>query len=117
MRWAPDEGHVPRGFCGAGGTLEEVRLVLVVAEPGDPHAGERHGANPAAEGRLDSAYAYAYECFKSGKDLFHRNVRLILNLCWPDIDFDEQMRRTWITESVLCSARTEGAPGRWLKGS
>src|SRR6266851_6777743 len=108
MRWAPAEGHVPRGFCGAVAALEEVRLVLVVAEPGDPHPGETHFANATVGGRLDSAYAYAYECFKSGKDLFHRNVRQILDLCWPDLHFDAQMHRTWITESVLCSARIEG---------
>jgi uracil-DNA glycosylase len=31
-----------------------------------------------------------------------------LNMCWPGQGFDEQMRRTWITESVLCSAKKEG---------
>lgn|SRR6266498_643166 len=33
MRWKPAQGHVPRGFCGATGNLEEVELVLVTAEP------------------------------------------------------------------------------------
>lgn len=105
MRWQPDQGFVPIGFCGATGSIEEVALVLVVAEPGDPHVGARHPADPCAA--LESAYAYAYECFHSGKDLFHRNIRHILNLCWPNLDFDAQMRRTWITESVLCSAQKE----------
>jgi hypothetical protein len=46
-RWSPREGHVPRGFLGAIGQLSEVELVLVVAEPGDPLAGEDHsGHNP-----------------------------------------------------------------------
>lgn len=110
MRWAPGEGHVPRGFFGATGSLEEVKLVLVVAEPGDPHPGESHGADPTPDGKLQSAYRYAYECCKSGRDLYHRNIRLILDLCWPGIDFDRQMRRTWITESLLCSALAEGSP-------
>jgi len=107
MRWDPRKGHVPRGFFGATANIEDVRLVLVCAEPGDPHGAESHvGSSPAATFR--SAYDYAYNCFKDGKDLFHRNVRLILNLCLPGLDFDEQMQRAWITDSVLCSARIEG---------
>lgn len=101
MRWNPDEGHVPRGFLGASGALAEIELVLVFAEPGDPHEGERHTG-------LESTYAYATFGFGTGKDLFHRNVRKILNLCWPALSFEEQMRRVWLTESVLCSARKEG---------
>lgn len=107
MRWNPAAGHVPRGFCGATGDLTEVALVLVVAEPGDPHASETHPASPAAA--LESSYAYAYRCFSSGKDLFHRNIRKILDLCWPGESFESHMRRAWITESVLCSAKREGA--------
>lgn len=114
MRWNPAAGHVPRGFCGATGELEDVRLVLVVAEPGDPHVGESHPADP--EEALDSTYTYAYRCFRDGKDLFHRNVRLILDLCFPGMEFDEQMRSTWITESVLCSAAKEGGAIRKVVG-
>lgn len=101
MRWLPEFGHVPRGFLGAEGALEEVELVLVFAEPGDPHDGEMH------EGQ-QTAYSYATTCFASGKDQFHRNVRKILNLCWPHLSFEQQMRKAWLTESVLCSARREG---------
>lgn len=107
MRWAPDAGHVPRGFCGAFGSLQDVALVLVVAEPGDPHVGETHPHMPSAA--LESTVKHAYECLRSGRDLFHRNIRTILDLCWPDLALDAQLRRTWITESVLCSARSEGA--------
>lgn len=106
MRWDPRRGHVPRGFCGAIENLSDVDLVLVCAEPGAPHATESHLAT-SADAILDSAYNYSYCCFKNGTDLFHRNVRLILDLCFPGISFDDQMRRTWITESVLCSARVE----------
>ena len=106
MRWDPNTGYVPRGFCGASGSLDDVGLVLVVAEPGDPHPNESHPRDGAAA--IDSAYAYAYSCFRDEKDLFHRNIRHILKLCWPDSDCDEQLRRTWITESVLCSAKKEG---------
>jgi hypothetical protein len=107
-RWSPVEGHVPRGFCGAAGGVDEVRLILVCAEPGDPHAEESHEGGGTAPGRLESASRYAWEGFKTGKDQFHRNVRKVLDLCWPDSDFDTQMRLTWITDSVLCSAQAEG---------
>lgn len=106
MRWNPGAGHVPRGFCGATGDLSEVELVLVVAEPGDPHEGESHPADPAAA--LESTFQYSYGCLQTGKDLYHRNIRRILDLCFPSMAFDEQMRRTWKTESVLCSAAKEG---------
>ena len=34
--WFPSEGHVPRGFLGATRALEEVEVVMVLAEPGPP---------------------------------------------------------------------------------
>src|ERR1035437_3381067 len=110
MRWLPQAGHVPRGFCGATGTAASVRLVLVVAEPGDPHDAEAYGPAAPPEELFESVCRYVYGCFKNGKDQFHRNVRAILNDCWPDLSFDEQLRRTWITESVLCSASAECGP-------
>ena len=51
---------------------------------------------------------YANQAFESGEELFHKNIRLILEMCWPDIPFDQKMRRVWITESVLCSASKSG---------
>ncbi len=101
MRWNPAQGHVPRGFLGAAGTLKEIELVLVFAEPGDPHEGETH------EG-LASAYNYATFGFETGKDQFHRNVRAILDSCWPELSFRQQMKKVWMTESVLCSTKKEG---------
>ena len=101
LRWSPDEGHVPRGFCGATGRIEEVELVLVYAEPGNPHDGEVHTG-------IESTVSYTYECFKSGTDLFHRNVRILLDMCFPGLSFDDQLRKAWLTESLLCSAPREG---------
>ncbi|WP_448646915.1 hypothetical protein [Pseudomonas mohnii] len=99
--WAPDKGHVPRGFLGATDTLGEVELVLVFAEPGDPHDAEKHET-------MDTSLEYTYQCMKFGTDLFHRNVRYILNLCFPEDSFDSQLRKTWMAESLLCSAPKEG---------
>lgn len=101
MRWDPNAGHVPRGFFGASGELSEVELILVVAEPGDPHHGECHSG-------LESAYDYSTNAFRTRKDRFHSNVMKILDMCWPDIAFEQQTRKVWLTESVLCSARIEG---------
>ncbi|MBI5805706.1 hypothetical protein HZA73_06625 [candidate division TA06 bacterium] len=100
MRWQPENGHVPRGFAGAGGELDEIELILVFAEPGNPHEQEIHSD-------MNTAYEYATKCFKQGKDQFHQNVRTILDMCWRDLDFDHQMRKTWLTDSVLCSAKIE----------
>lgn len=110
VRWEPGAGHVPRGSCGAVGTPEEVQLVLVCAEPGDPHEAESHAEDGSPEGRFTSVTRYAWDCFSTGKDLFHRNVRELLNCCWPGLSFEAQMRKTWITDSVLCSASKEGGP-------
>jgi hypothetical protein len=103
MRWDPAAGHVPRGVYGAIGNLSEVELVLVVAEPGDPHQGETHTG-------LDSAYDYAGKVLRAGQDKFHRNLKAIFDLCWPNESIEQQLRKVWLTESVLCSAKTERAP-------
>jgi hypothetical protein len=60
MRWIPEAGHVPRGFLGACGDLSDVELILVFAEPGDPHFGETHTG-------LASAYDHAMMAFCTGK--------------------------------------------------
>jgi hypothetical protein len=105
MRWNPSQGHVPRGFRGAAGHIEEVELVLVYAEPGDPLPGEQHTG-------LESAYAYSARTFETGATQFHKNVKNIVNRCWPDLSPVEQMKRVWMTESVLCSAPKEGGSVR-----
>lgn len=101
MRWDPSAGHVPRGFRGATGRFDEIELVLVYAEPSDPQPNESHSG-------LASAYEFANRSFAAGTDLFHRNVGFILNSCWPGLSLSEQLRKVWMTESVLCSAPREG---------
>lgn len=108
MRWNPKAGHIPRGYCGATGEPSKVKLILISAEPGDPHHAEHHGADGTPVGFIESAYEYAWQCFENSKDQFHHNVRYILDLCWPGQTFHEQMRHSWITDAVLCSAKLEG---------
>lgn len=100
MRWSPADGHVPRGFCGALGDVAEVELVLVAAEPGDPLRGESHND-------FSSTVAHSLSCLRFPPTPFHQNVRLILNMCYPNQSLDEQLRRVWRTNAVLCSAKVE----------
>src|SRR5262245_5174835 len=104
MRWNPRAGHVPRGFAGALGGLDEVRLVLVTAEPGDPHAHESYNPDGSPRAILEESASYVYGALRDSTDLFHRNLRYILNLCWPGEALNDQLRRAWLTDTVLCSA-------------
>jgi hypothetical protein len=103
MRWDPPGGHVPRGFHGACGSLEEIELVLVFAEPGNPYPGENHTA-------IASTFRFLSCTQEIGPDQFHRNVKAILDSCWPQLTYEKQLRKVWMTESVLCSAPVEGGP-------
>lgn len=102
MRWEPQGGHIPRGFLGATGRLEEVELVMVLAEPGDPSPGDHT--------TLEEALAHARWAFREGTGQFHVNARYLLDRCWPGLSFEAQLRRVWITESVLCSAEVSTGP-------
>jgi hypothetical protein len=77
---------------------------------------ESHDGRSPARG-FDSAYNYAYECFECGRDEYHRNIRFILDLCFPNATLEEQLRRSWITNSVLCSADVEcgSVPARVIR--
>jgi len=97
--------NMPRGFCGGTGSLEEVELVLVFSEPGDPYKGEKPND-------FESAYENTMNSFRNSEGQFHKNVRKILYSCWPSLSsddkFDQIMRKVWLTESVLCSAQIQG---------
>ncbi len=106
MQWAPHLGHVPRGFYGATGDLEEVTLVLVLAEPGNP------SPDPGPEecySDVDSAFAFTGHCFLTAGGQGHENVRNLICRCFPGLSLVNAMRKVWITESVLCSAPSPGA--------
>jgi hypothetical protein len=105
MRWDPCAGHVPRGFCGATGGINEVQLVLVNAEPGNPREGESYLTDS-----ISSAIARSTSSLRNPIKPFHRNTRLIMELCFPGIPLDEQLRRTWRTNAVLCSAKIKCGP-------
>jgi hypothetical protein len=103
VTFCPSKGYAPRGICGANGEPEEVELILVFAEPGDPHEQESFSC-------LEDSVRYTEECYRSQTDLFHKKVRLILDMCFPGLTFDGQLRKTLLTDSVLCSAEKESGP-------
>lgn len=114
--WCPEKGFVPRGFLGAIGSIRDVRLVLLTAEPGDPLTVETYYGSPLE--MLGQAHQFYYDLVERCRDqkgrnlIFHRNIRQILDLAWPGAELEEQLRRTWITDAYLCSAPKEGGPVR-----
>src|ERR1700676_5641454 len=90
MRWSPGIGHVPRAFGGARGEVNDVMLVIVNAEPGDPADGESYDGSPSD--MLMRSILGSENCLRD-KTLrrnqrtygrFHENLTLILDLCWPE---------------------------------
>ncbi len=112
MQWQPATGHVPRGFIGAIGSLDEIEAVFVIAEPGNPRDGEQYDEHGDADRYMEKACGVARGALASHSSAFHRNVRQALDLFWPQLkhDLDAQLRRVWITESVLCSAKITTGP-------
>jgi len=100
MDWNPGCGFVPRGYYGALGEIKEVKLVMVFAEPGNPYADEVYLD-------IDSVFDYVGRMFRESTDPFHENIRTILSSCWPNLSIEDQFRKVWMTNSVLCSAKTE----------
>ncbi|MEA5077775.1 MAG: hypothetical protein VB013_04320 [Anaerolineaceae bacterium] len=100
MVWNPRGGNIPRGYYGALGELKEVELVLVFAEPGNPYPDENYS-------NIESVFNYVGRMFRESTDPFHENIRTILSSCWPDLSIEDQFRKVWMTNSVLCSAKTE----------
>lgn len=106
-KWDPESGHVPRGILGATRDPADVETVMVFSEPGHPLPGEGHDVTSAPRALLQSAMQHTYNCYKTGVDQFHRNVRWFLSQLHPDLSFDEQLRYVWLTEGRLCSIDDE----------
>jgi len=99
---------------GARGDLSEINLVFVVSEPAEPGDGEIYCGSP--EEMFSSYYNYAYAALKElnmtrngNEQPFHSKFRKILDIFIPETSFEDQMRKVWITDSVLCSAKKSGA--------
>jgi len=106
-QWRPELGHIPRGFLGATGELSEVEVVMVFSEPGHPHDQEQYNSDHAPHELLSGCVNHAYSCFRDGKDQFHRNARWFIDQLFPDLEFDQQLKKIWLTEGRLCSISNE----------
>ena len=105
-RWEPKKGHVPRGFVGAFGSLDDVRVVILLAEPGDPGDGKRLPAERYNEGAdlVEQTCEYTFQCLSESHSAFHKNLRFVLDCLFPGERLDDQLTKAWITETYLCSA-------------
>ena len=125
-RWAPQVGHVPRGYFGAHGALGEVEVILLLAEPGDPLDSDTFECDVGASELIMNASTNTQRNYEKPATAFHSNMRKILRLLFPEASFGEQLRKAWISETYLCSAPTEGGrvpsaaeracAGRFLSG-
>ena len=102
-RWIPAAGHVPRGFIGAFGSIDEVEVIILVAEPGDPHPSEAYQDSDM----MEAACFHTFQSIKNGIDRYHKRLKLLLDLIFPNLSLGEQLRKAWVTEAYLCSAPTE----------
>lgn len=111
--WDPARGLVPCAFGGAIGSLDDVRLIIVTAEPGDPPDAAGYRGTPADMVR--NSLRIFHEAMANGgierrgrPTPFHRNMRRILDAFWPDEPLETQLRKTWTTNAVLCPAEVSG---------
>ncbi len=104
LTWAPERGFVPRGYCGTTGMPGDVRLVLVLDQPGEPRSDAAIDANAAPQEIIGGVCRDLYIGLTQRRDQFCSNLRFLLSRCFPGVSLEEQLRFTWITCSVLCSA-------------
>ena len=103
-RWIPTAGHVPRGFIGALGSIDEVEVIILVAEPGNPHPNETY-LDPSM---MEAACSHTFWSIDEGTDPYHKRLKLLLDLIFPGLSLENQLRKAWVTEAYLCSAPVEG---------
>lgn len=104
---------MPCGFGGATGSIEDVKLVIVTAEPGDPPDAAAYTGGP--DSMLANSLHIFHAAMLNGSVLrggrtapFHRNMLRILKIFWPRDNLDEQLKKTWTTNAVLCPTPKSG---------
>ena len=81
--WFPSEGHVPRGFLGATRALEEVEVVMVLAEPGPPkdtkpNSEKYEHSDDDPKATLERVVKFVYGCYDEAIGPPHNHVRWFL---------------------------------------
>ena len=104
--WKPSVGHVPRAFIGALGRLSEIKVVILVSEPGDPHNSREIYRGP---NKLEQTCEYTFYALSEGTDRFHKRLKQLLDRLFPEHrnDVKAHLRKSWITQTYLCSAPKE----------
>ncbi|MZR14569.1 hypothetical protein GQE99_16235 [Maritimibacter sp. DP07] len=94
-------------------------MIIITAEPGDPPDAAGYRGTPADMVR--NSLRIFHEAMENGgierrgrPTPFHRNMRHILDAFWPNEALNTQLRKTWLTNAVLCPAKVTGGahPGR-----
>ncbi len=113
--WEPDRGLVPCAFGGATGSVDDVKLVIVTAEPGGPPDDANYRGS-ATDMLHNSLRVFTEAMQRGGLDRqgrptpFHRNMRQILDCFWLGQSLSEQLSKTWTTNAVLCPAQVSSGP-------
>ena len=107
MQWDLQSGFIPRGYIGATNTVSDVEVVFVLSEPGEPQGDENYSSEMSAIELIKMTCRQTYVCLMDQRDQYHSNLRFILDQFFPSVDLDLQLKRCWITQSVLCSAPVE----------
>ena len=105
-KWKPECGHVPRGFVGALGRIREIKVVILLDKPGQPFWDEEYlGKSKLA--KLKQTSKFTFSAIEDEASPFQKRLKYLLNYLFLDIQdqLDLQLRKTWITETYLCSIR------------
>jgi hypothetical protein len=113
MKWIPERGYVPSGFGGANGSLDDVQLVIITAEPSTPLKDDTYAGSPK---KMISKELSLFEKYMRGhvadnKSRYFPNLKEILdNFFGPNRSLDDKLKSTWFTTSVKCAAERTGGP-------
>ena len=107
-RWHPETGHVPRGFLGATDTLDDVELIMVLAEPGNPQGDESYDPALYGAAMAKQTMAFVFRCYAEKRGPVQKHGRWFLDQRFPGMSFTDQLRHVWITEARLCSLDEAG---------
>ena len=98
--WNPAAGHIPRAFIGALGTVEEVRVIIVTAQPALPLPEEPElYSTLTRDEMLEVTCRHTFECLRDNRKTYHSGVRYLLDQIFhPNHSLEDQLRQAWITQ-------------------
>ena len=106
--WHPAGGWVPSGFLGAVCRPTDVKLWIVLWEPSGPETDQKNGVlreDMPPQEMFERVASISFHHYKEKYKPHHANVRHLLERCFRDRHplFEDQLRLTWVCNSVLCS--------------